>query len=94
MEWKILDIEAKDGLITSAKYYVSNGTVDTEGNWYFPESGQVPFEQVTEEMVIKWIKESSMKDGKNIIESRIEEQSEQPVRAVPPWLPQTFTPKL
>jgi len=94
MDWKILDIEAKDGVITSAKYYVSNGKVDTEGNWYFTEGGSHPFDQVTEEMVIGWIKAETMKDGKNIIESRLEEQLEQPARAVPPWLPQTFTPKL
>jgi hypothetical protein len=94
MNWKILDIEAKDGVITSAKYYVSNGTVDTEGNWYFPEGGQVPFEQITEEMVINWIKEASMKDGKNIIESRLDEQLEQSAKTIAPWLPQTFTPKL
>jgi len=94
MDWKILDIEQKDGQITSAKYYVSNGKVDTEGNWYFTEKGDIPFEQVTEQNVIDWIKSASMLDGKNIIESRLEEQSNQPVKAVPPWLPQTFTPKL
>jgi hypothetical protein len=94
MDWRILGIEAKDGAVTSAKYYVTNGTVDTEGNWYFPEVGQVPFDQITEEMVIVWIKEATMKDGKNIIESRLEEQSEQPTKVIPPWLPQTFTPNL
>jgi len=94
MDWRILGIEAKDGAVTSAKYYVTNGTVDTEGNWYFPEIGQVPFDQITEEMVIVWIKEATMKDGKNIIESRLEEQSEQPTKVIPPWLPQTFTPNL
>ena len=94
MDWRILGIEAKDGVVTSAKYYVSNGTVDTEGNWYFPEVGQVPYDQITEEMVIVWIKEATMKDGQNIIESRLEEQSEQPIKVIPPWLPQTFTPNL
>ena len=94
MEWKILDIEAKDGAITSAKYYVSNGKVDTEGNWYFTEGGSHPFDQVTEEMVIGWIKAETMKDGKNIIESRIEEQTVTSSKVVFPWLPQTFTPTL
>jgi len=94
MDWRILGIEAKDGAVTSAKYYVTNGTVDTEGNWYFPEVGQIPYDQITEEMVIVWIKEATMKDGKNIIESRLEEQSEQPTKVIPPWLPQTFTPNL
>ena len=94
MEWRILDIEAKDDVITSAKYYVSNGQVDTEGNWYFTEKGDIPFNQVTEQNVIDWIKEASMRDGKNIIESRLEEQTNHPVKAIPPWLPQTFTPNL
>ena len=94
MDWRILGIEAKDGVVTSAKYYVTNGTVDTEGNWYFPEPGQLPYDQITEEMVIVWIKEATMKDGQNIIESRLEEQSEQPTKVIPPWLPQTFTPNL
>lgn len=94
MDWRILGIEAKDGAVTSAKYYVTNGTVDTEGNWYFPEVGQVPYDQITEEMVIVWIKEATMKDGQNIIELRLEEQSEQPTKVIPPWLRQTFTPNL
>ena len=94
MDWKILDIEQKDGQITSAKYYVTNGQVDTEGNWYFTEKGDIPFEQVTEQNVIDWIKESSMRDGKNIIESRLEEQSKQTSKTIAPWLPQTFTPNL
>jgi hypothetical protein len=91
MDWRILGIEAKDGAVTSAKYYVTNGTVDTEGNWYFPEVGQVPYNQITEEMVIVWIKEATTKDGQNIIESRLEEQSKQSTKVIPPWLPQTFT---
>jgi hypothetical protein len=94
MDWKILDIEQKDGQITSAKYYVTNGTVDTEGNWYFTEKGDIPFEQVTEQMVIDWIKTASIRDGKNIIESRLEEQLNQPSKTIAPWLPQTFTPTL
>jgi hypothetical protein len=94
MQWKITDIHAKDGKITSAKYYVTNGIIDTEGYWHFLESGDTPFEEVTEEMVIDWIRNASMKDGKNIIESRIEEQSDQPQKVIAPWLPQTFTPEL
>jgi hypothetical protein len=98
--WKILDIYADNGSITSAKYLcsVSDGdnTVETEGYWSFPEGGSVPFEQVTEEMIAKWIEDSSVVDGKNVIKSRLVEQleslSNKPVPA--PWMPQTFTPDL
>jgi hypothetical protein len=94
MDWKITEIHAKDNVILSAKYYVTNGKVDTEGNWYFTNPGDHPFDQVTEEMVIAWIKDASMQDGKNIIESRLDEQSVESNKVVPPWLPQTFTPTL
>ena len=99
--WKILEIYADDGLITSAKYLCSvidgDKTVDTEGYWTFQEPQLiVPFDQVTEEMIAKWIEDSSVVDGKNVIKSRLAEQletlSKKPVPA--PWLPQTFTPDL
>lgn len=99
--WKILEIYADDGLITSAKYLcsVSDGekSVDTEGYWTFQEPQLiVPFDQVTEEMIAQWIEDSSVVDGKNIIKSRLVEQlknlQQQPVPA--PWMPQVFTPNL
>jgi hypothetical protein len=98
--WKILNVYADGGLITSAKYFCSvtqdNNTVETEGYWSFQEAGNVPFEQVTEEMIVKWIEDSATVDGKNVIKSRLAEQletlSKKPVPA--PWLPQTFTPDL
>ncbi len=100
-EWKILEIYADDGLITSTKYLCSvvdvEKSVDTEGYWTFQEPQLiVPFDQVTEEMIAKWIEDSSVVDGKNVIKSRLVEQletlSKKPVPA--PWLPQTFTPDL
>jgi hypothetical protein len=100
-EWKILEVYADDCLITSAKYLCSvvdgDKTVDTEGYWTFQEPQLiVPFDQVTEEMIAKWIEDSSVVDGKNVIKSRLAEQlqtlSKKPVPA--PWLPQTFTPDL
>jgi len=94
MQWKITDIHAKDGVITTAKYHVTNGVIETEGYWHFPDVGDLAFNQITEEMVIEWIKSASMKDGENIIESRIEAQADQPQKVTPPWLPQTFTPQL
>jgi putative intracellular protease/amidase len=98
--WKILEIYADDGLISSAKYLCSvndgENTVETEGYWSFPEAGTVPFSDITEEMIAKWIEDSAVVDGKNIIKSRLAEQlqtlSKKPVPA--PWLPQTFTPDL
>lgn len=98
--WKILEVYADDGSITSAKYFCSvtegEDTVETEGYWSFPEAGDVPFEDVTEAMIAQWIEDSAIVDGKNVIKSRLQEQleslSKKPVPA--PWLPQTFTPDL
>ena len=37
--WKILEVSAKDGVITHARYHVTasseDKSVETEGNWYF-----------------------------------------------------------
>jgi hypothetical protein len=97
--WKILDIYADNGAITSAKYHCSvidgDLTVDTEGYWSFPEAGAVPFDQVTEEMVAGWIEEASIKDGQSVIKSRLEEQLKAQKSPVPaPWMPQVFTPNI
>ena len=99
-KWAILDVSAKDGLITHAKYKVSltdqDQTVETEGNWWFNGTEEkVPFDQVTEEMVAFWIEQETMKDGINLIKSRLEEQLNELNKAqsvVAPWLPQVFTP--
>jgi hypothetical protein len=56
----------------------------------------VPFAQVTEDMVAKWVESDTYKDGVNLITSRLIEQlkslSKQTV--VPPWKPQVFTPNI
>ena len=55
-DWKILELSANEGQITSAKYHCTvsedNLSVETEGNWKF-EAGEnsVPFAEVTEELV-------------------------------------------
>lgn len=99
--WKILEIYADGEAITSAKYLCSvqdgDNTVETEGYWSFPEAKAViPFSEVTEEMIAKWIEDSSIVDGKNIIKLRLQEQleslSKKPVPA--PWMPQVFTPNI
>ena len=95
MTWKISDIQATDGLITSARYHVSlekdGHKADTEGYWKFNEpSLKLEFDQVTEEMVIDWIKQES----NGAIEQRLQDQIAALAatkKVVAPWLPQTFT---
>ena len=96
--WKILDIQADDGLITQAHYHVTATDMDievtTEGNWYFIEPKvNIPFADVTEELVCQWVENES----NNSIKARLQEQIDllnkcKPV--VAPWLPQVFTPKI
>lgn len=101
-KWSILDISAKDGLITHAKYKVElsdqDQIVETEGNWFFDKPVlKVPFDKVTEEMVCSWIEQETMKDGVNLIKSRLEEQLNELNKAssvIPPWMPQVFTPNI
>lgn len=100
-KWTISDIQAEDGRIVSAKYHVvaesDDLSVATEGNWSFDGVASVPFEDVTEEMVISWIEELSFRDGKCVIKSRLDEQLEALANrksVVAPWLPQVFTPDL
>jgi len=99
--WKILEISAENELITHAKYFVTatedDKKVETEGNWWFKNPVMtVPFAQVTEDMVAKWVESDTYKDGVNLITSRLIEQlkslSKQTV--VPPWKPQVFTPNI
>ena len=96
-EWKIEGVKATDGLITQAKYHVRAEQKDiwvaTEGTWFFKDAKlKVPYAQVTESMVIDWIKA----EDNGVIEIRLAEQlvnltqlSEMSL----PWAPQVFTPK-
>ena len=98
-QWKIEEIYAEQGQIVSAKYRCSasdgENSVETEGYWAFPEPGSIPFDQVTEEMVIGWIESTSIKDGKCVIKSRLDEQLKDQKKPVPaPWMPQVFTPNI
>ena len=98
--WKILEISAENDLITHAKYSVSiqdgNNFVETEGNWWFSNPTlKISFSDVTEEMVISWLEQETMKDGVNLIKSRLEEQLNELNKqntVVAPWLPQIFKP--
>jgi hypothetical protein len=98
--WKILGIKADGDLITEARYFArlenQFASVETEGNWFFREPKMdVAFDQVTENMIVGWIKAETMADGKNMIEARLAEQMvnvvEQQDRPLP-WAPQVFTP--
>jgi hypothetical protein len=101
-KWSILDVFAENELIVQAKYKVTiddgENTVETEGNWFFDKPVlKVPFDQVTEEMVCSWIEQETMKDGVNLIKSRLEEQLKELNKAqsvIPPWMPQVFTPNI
>jgi len=100
--WKILEVHAENDLIVSARYFCSanenDNTIETEGWWYFNEpSVKTPFNQVTEAMVIEWVKAETMKDGFNMIEARLSEQlqaTEKEKKVTAPWLPQVFTVQL
>ena len=102
--WTILDIVEEKEVITSAKYHVivkdelGELSVETEGNWYFNNKFNKPYLEITEQDVIDLIRKEAIKDGLNIIESRLEEQLEYLVgniaKTPAPWLPQTFTPSI
>jgi hypothetical protein len=100
--WKILEISADNDLITHAKYSIiaqdGDNSVETEGNWWFDNPViKIPFLEVTEEMVASWIEQETMKDGVNLIKSRLEEQLNSIKNSkivVAPWLPQVFTPNI
>lgn len=98
--WNITDTTSEAGVITSAKYFVTaedgDYKVETEGYWYFDcPTEKVPFEQVTEEIVAKWIESEAVTDGQCHITARLLEQLEElkkPKSAPSPWMPQVYTP--
>lgn len=100
--WKIKGIKAIDGLITQATYGAvateNDLMVDTEGTWFFREPKlNVAFAEVTEEMMIGWIKAETSDNGQNMVEKRLIEQLKAlgQQQDVPlPWMPQVFKPKV
>lgn len=75
----ILEVTAKEGLITHAKYFAEasddENTVQTEGNWWFSDKIiKKPFEEVTEEDIVSWIENETMQDGINLIKSNLNNQ--------------------
>jgi hypothetical protein len=54
----------------------------------------VPYDQVTKEMIVQWIEDSSTVDGVSSIKSNLEKQLnalKTPQRTGLPWMPATFT---
>jgi hypothetical protein len=93
LKWTITEINAVDSVIKSVKYYVEmaeNGnSVDSEGYWYFDDK-QLS-DNLTEEEVIEWVRQATMKDGKNMVEARLAEQLSNLAKSVNlPWKPATF----
>jgi hypothetical protein len=100
-KWKIHEIDATEGLITEVKYSVLardiDLTVETEGYWKFGDPVlRKPLLEVKEEDVIAWVKADSMREGVNIIESRLEEQlaNLEKDKVKLPWVAQVFTVNL
>jgi hypothetical protein len=90
--WKILDIQADGDLITGARYFCSKNGVETEGWWNFAEPVlNIPFADVTEEIVIAWV----TRDIGVQVQARLDEQAATVAKTVvAPWLPQVFTPSI
>jgi hypothetical protein len=96
--WKISELKGDDKAIYQAKYHLSliedDLRIETEGYFDFdPKKATVPTAQVTEEMVTKWIDESTTQDGVSSIKSRLLEQLESVKKQQEialPWKPPTF----
>jgi len=100
--WKITELKCDESAIYQAKYHVTiqedDLSVETEGYWTFNDTAlTIPFDQVTEDMIVKWIEKETMRDGVCVIKSRLKEQLDSLSKSQfspPPWQPQIFTVKL
>lgn len=99
---KITQVHEEGGLILWAKYHESlsddQNTVETEGYYHFQEPKlNVPFDQVTEEMIVGWINDGTTQNGVNAIKSRLQDQlsSLRAAKSVNlPWEAPIFTVEL
>lgn len=91
MNWKILEVHADGELITHVRYYAEKNGVDTEGYCYITEPKlAIPYVDVTEEMVIEWVK----KEVGQQVEARLDAQlSVKSSHKLAPWQ-KTFTIKV
>jgi hypothetical protein len=95
MKWTITELNAIEGVIKSVKYLVEMSkdgkNVASEGYWYFEQDGGLPISALTEDNVIEWVRQATMKDGQNMVETRLAEQLaaiSEPVSL--PWKPAIF----
>ena len=95
LTWKITEMNAVEGVVKSVKYLATlsdnDKKVESEGYWYFDENGGNPLESLTEDQVIEWVRQATMKDGQNMVEARLAEQLaaiSEPVQL--PWVPAKF----
>lgn len=91
MKWKILEINGVGNKVSNVRYQASFEGVETEGYWHFDEPKSL--DGATEEIVIEWVRQATMKDGKNTVESRLEEQVDAlKIQSIHlPWKAKTFT---
>lgn len=91
MKWQILELNGENDTISNVRYKASHEGVESEGYCHFDEPK--PLAEATEHTVIEWVRQATMKDGQNTVESRLQEQ----VDALNiqshqlPWKPKTFT---
>ena len=88
-------MNAIQGVVKSVKYLAelsdNDQKVQSEGYWYFDQNGGNPLESLTEEVVIEWVRQATMKDGKNMVEGRLLEQLNAITEPVSlPWKPAKF----
>ena len=95
LKWSITEMNAIEGVVKSVKYHaeMSEGdkSVASEGYWYFEQNDGIPISALTEENVIEWVRQATMKDGQNMVEVRLAEQLaaiSEPVYL--PWKPAIF----
>ena len=95
LKWSITEMNAVEGVIKSVKYLAelldNDQKVQSEGYWYFDENGGNPLESLTEELVIEWVRQATMKDSQNMVEQRLIEQMNAIAKPVQlPWKPAVF----
>jgi len=95
LKWSITEMNAIEGVIKSVKYLseLSNNEqkVQSEGYWYFEQDDGIPISALTEENVIEWVRQATMKDGQNMVEQRLIEQMNAMAKPVQlPWKPAVF----
>ena len=88
-------MNAIEGVVKSVKYLatLSNNDqmVESEGYWYFDQNDGNPLESLTEDQVIEWVRQATMKDGQNMVEQRLTEQMNALAKPVNlPWKPAVF----